>query len=285
MVAVHTRTATITTRTFTPPAIGTMLPIYSQMPLFRCTVFSSATDMQLYALDVGSTDGLVFSHFWQLTCVVWDCIYAAKQNDLAYSTTASFLGPLNPPKHFTSPTSSMTFSSKQETRVDVPSEAVALCRNLTDGSCSTSRYPDPHTTTILAQCTYILNRLASHIDYQLPNFRISFAHMTTPLCVDTRMQLAHPTWVLGCFPNLALAYTKGHYCPSYTLTNELVKKSGTNNNLHLLLVEFPHVVTVETVEDPSRRLTSVSDEWKPSPSAPGTLPSQQGCLTARAVVR
>jgi hypothetical protein len=78
----HTRTATITARTFTPPAIGTMLPIYSQMPLFRCAAFSSATDMQLYALDVGSTDGLVFSHFWQLTGAVWDCIYAAKQNDL-----------------------------------------------------------------------------------------------------------------------------------------------------------------------------------------------------------
>jgi hypothetical protein len=78
----HTRTATITARTFIPPAIGTMLPIYSQMPLFRCTVFSSTTDIQLYVLDVGSTDGLVFSHFWQLTGAVWDCIYAAKQNDL-----------------------------------------------------------------------------------------------------------------------------------------------------------------------------------------------------------
>ncbi len=78
----HTRTATITVRTFTPPAIGTILPIYSQMPLFRCAAFSSATDMQLYTLDVGSTDGLVFSHFCQLTGAVWDCIYAVKQNDL-----------------------------------------------------------------------------------------------------------------------------------------------------------------------------------------------------------
>jgi hypothetical protein len=78
----HTRTATITVRTFTPPAIGNMLPIYSQMPLVRCAAFSSATDMQLYALDVGSTDGLVFSHFWQLTGVVWDCTYTVKQDDL-----------------------------------------------------------------------------------------------------------------------------------------------------------------------------------------------------------
>ena len=31
----HARTATITARTFTPPAIGTMLPIYTQMTLFR----------------------------------------------------------------------------------------------------------------------------------------------------------------------------------------------------------------------------------------------------------
>jgi hypothetical protein len=78
----HTRTVTITVRTFTPPAIGIMLSIYSQMPLFRCAVFSSVTDMQLYALDVGSTDGLVFSHFWRLTGTVWDCIYTDKQNDL-----------------------------------------------------------------------------------------------------------------------------------------------------------------------------------------------------------
>ncbi len=81
-VFMHTRTATITDRTFTPPAIGNMLTIYSQMPLFRCAAFSSATNMQLYALDVGSTDGLVFSHFWQLTGVVWDYIYTAKQDDL-----------------------------------------------------------------------------------------------------------------------------------------------------------------------------------------------------------
>jgi len=72
--------------------------------------------------------------------------------------------------------------------------------------------------------------------------------MTSPLCA--RMQLAHPTWVLGCFPHLALPPTKGHYCPSYTLTNELVKKSGTNNNLHLLLVDFPR-----RYQDPTPRLT------------------------------
>ena len=97
--------------------------------------------------------------------------------------------------------------------------------------------------------------------------------MSTPLRVDARMQLDHPTWVLGSFPAFALAYTKDHYCPSYTLTNELVKKAGTNNNLHFLLVEFPHVTTAETADDPHFRLTSVSDEWKPSPPAPGTLPS------------
>jgi hypothetical protein len=47
-----------------------------------------------------------------------------------------------------------------------------LYRNLTDDTCSTSRYPDPHTTSILTQCTYVLNRLARHVDHQLPNFRI-----------------------------------------------------------------------------------------------------------------
>jgi hypothetical protein len=31
--------------------------------------------------------------------------------------------------------------------------------------------------------------------------------MTTPLLIDGRMQLAHPTWVLGTFPNFTLAYT------------------------------------------------------------------------------
>jgi hypothetical protein len=62
-VFMHTRTATITDRTFTPPVIGTMLSISSHIPLFCCAAFSSVTDMQLYVLDVGSTDGLVFSHF------------------------------------------------------------------------------------------------------------------------------------------------------------------------------------------------------------------------------
>ena len=48
-----------------------------------------------------------------------------------------------------------------------------LYRNLTDGS----RYPDPHTTTILAQCTYILNRslrslrrLPYSLSFTVPSF-------------------------------------------------------------------------------------------------------------------
>jgi hypothetical protein len=55
--------------------------------------------------------------------------------------------------------------------------------------------------------------------------------------------------------------------PLLSLTNELVKKGGTNNNLYFLHVDFPHVITTETVDDPTPRLTSVSDEWKSSPSA------------------
>jgi hypothetical protein len=62
-VYMHARTAAILLRTFTPPAIDTTLPIYPEMPLIRCAAFSSATDMQCYALDVNSTDGLVYSHF------------------------------------------------------------------------------------------------------------------------------------------------------------------------------------------------------------------------------
>ncbi len=73
--------------------------------------------------------------------------------------------------------------------------------------------------------------------------------MTTPLRLDTRMQIVHPSWVLGSSPNLTLVYTKHHYCPSYTITNKLVKKAGTNNNIHFLLVEFPHVTTAETADD------------------------------------
>jgi hypothetical protein len=92
--------------------------------------------------------------------------------------------------------------------------------------------------------------------------------MTTPLLIDGRMQLSHPTWVLGTFPNFTLACTKAHYCPSFTLTNELVKKGGTNNNLHFLLVDFPHVHTAETADDPNSRLSNVSDDWKPPLSAP-----------------
>ena len=60
--------------------------------------------------------------------------------------------------------------------------------------------------------------------------------MTTPLLIDERIQVAHPTWVLDTSPNLSLAYTKTFYCPSFTLTNELVKNGGTNNNLHFLFI-------------------------------------------------
>jgi len=59
----HTRTANILAHTLTPPAVGSTLPISSQMPLVLSAAFSSVTDMQLYALDVGSTDGLLFSQF------------------------------------------------------------------------------------------------------------------------------------------------------------------------------------------------------------------------------
>jgi hypothetical protein len=60
----HTRTAAIILHTFTPPDIGTTLPVYSEIPLIRCAAFSSETDMQCYALDVSSTDGHLYSHFW-----------------------------------------------------------------------------------------------------------------------------------------------------------------------------------------------------------------------------
>jgi hypothetical protein len=53
--------------------------------------------------------------------------------------------------------------------------------------------------------------------------------MTTLLLIDGKIQIDHPTWVLGTFPNFILDYTKDYYCPSFTLTNELVKKGGTNN--------------------------------------------------------
>ena len=85
----HTRTTAILLHTFTPPVIGTTLPTYSDMLLIRCAVFSSATDMSCYELDVNSTDGFV----------------------------------LNPRSHSPSPTSSTIFSCKQETRVDDPTSA------------------------------------------------------------------------------------------------------------------------------------------------------------------
>ncbi len=124
-----------------------------------------------------------------------------------------------------------------------------LCHNLTDGCNYTSRYPDPHATTILTQCTYLLSRLARHTKHQLPNLRISFSH-TTPLLIDTHMHLVHQSWLLGTSPNFTLAYTKGQYCPSFT---------HTTNNLHFLLLELPHVHTSETTVDPNPRLTVISD--------------------------
>ena len=172
----HTRTANILARTFTPPAVGSILPIYSQMPLVRSAAFSSATDMQLYALDVGSTDGLLFSHFWQLTSAVWDCIYTAPQDDLCTLRACLFSWVTEPLKALHIPNILHDIFLKTGNPRGCPfgGTVALLCRNLTDGTCSTSRYPNPHTTTILAQCTYILNRLTRHVDYQLPNFLISF---------------------------------------------------------------------------------------------------------------
>jgi hypothetical protein len=75
--------------------------------------------------------------------------------------------------------------------------------------------------------------------------------MTTALLVDARMQLAHPTWILGTPPgHLTLAYTDKNYCPTYSLVSELTKKGGSNNNLHFLSVEYPHVQTADTAGSP-----------------------------------
>ena len=94
-----------------------------------------------------------------------------------------------------------------------------LNRNLTDKANSTSRFADSNTTTILAQCTYLLNRLVRLPTGQLPTFRISYVHMTTTLIVDTIMQLAHPTWIIGTPPGtLSLAYTDKFYCGDATVT-------------------------------------------------------------------
>jgi len=182
----HARTAAILLRTFTPPAIGTALPIYPELPLIRCAAFSSATDMQCYALDVNSTDGLVYSHFWQLSGAVWDSVSVANQDSLRALRTCLFSWSTEPTKPLPIPDILHDILLKTGNPRGCPhgGTVALLCRNLTDGSGSTSRYPDPHTTTILAQCTYILNRLARHIDHQLPNFRVTYAHMTTPLLID-----------------------------------------------------------------------------------------------------
>jgi hypothetical protein len=97
--------------------------------------------------------------------------------------------------------------------------------------------------------------------------------MTTVLLIDAHMQLAHPTWILGTPPaSLTLAYTDKCYCPAYTLVTELTKTGATNNNLHFLSVDFPHIQTVETTVNPDPFHMGVSDEWKTLNNGEGTLP-------------
>jgi hypothetical protein len=117
----HARTAAILLRTFTPPAIGTTLPIYPEMPLIRCAAFSSVTDMQCYALDVNSTDGLVYSHFWQLSGAVWDCVSAANQDSLRALRNCLFswsTEPTKPLPHVDAPTAAQSPSSAATSLTD-----------------------------------------------------------------------------------------------------------------------------------------------------------------------
>jgi hypothetical protein len=56
------------------------------------------------------------------------------------------------------------------------------------------------------------------------------------------------------------------------LVTELTKKDGTNNNLHFLSVDYPHIQTAETAGNPVPHLMGVSDEWKFLNNDEGTLP-------------
>ncbi len=72
-------------------------------------------------------------------------------------------------------------------------------------------------TSILDQYIYLLNRFVRSPTDQLPNFRISFVHISTRLPIDNHMQIVHPTWILGTPSSLTLVYIPDHYCPPYIL--------------------------------------------------------------------
>ena len=267
----HLRTAEIISRTCTPPLLGSTLPSFSELPPVRCVAFSSSTDMQLYVLDVQSTNGHLHSHFWQIADTVWDSLHTVNTSHLL-ALHACLTAWINSPDTLLHVPDILhdIFLTAGNSRGGT--EAL-LNRNLTDKTNSTSRFADPNTTTILDQCTYLLNRLFRLPTGQLPTFLISYAHMTTALIVDARMQLAHPTWILDTPPGpLSLAYTDKCHYPTYYLASELTKKGNSNHNLHFLSVEYPHVQTVDTTGSPTPRLADISAEWKTLNTGEGTLP-------------
>ena len=98
-----------------------------------------------------------------------------------------------------------------------------LCGNLTDKVNSTSRYPDHITTSILDQCTYLLNSFVRPPSTRSPisSFHVTSDHMTNALLTDTRMQNAHPTWCF-LFPH-SCQHGSPLFAP-FTITTEFVKK-------------------------------------------------------------
>jgi hypothetical protein len=87
------------------------------------------------------------------------------------------------------------------------------------------------------------------------------------------MKLDHPTWILDTTPaSLILPYTDKYYCPAYILVTEFTKKDDTNHNLHFLSVDYPHIQTTETADNPGPYLMGVSGEWKDLNYGESTLP-------------
>jgi hypothetical protein len=144
----HTRGVIIMHRTCTPMPLGSLPPSFDEMPLIRCSSFSTSTGMQCYALDVQSTNGHLHSHFWQLSRADWDRTHEANPSSIIemHTCVTSWINHPNTPLKVPDILHDIflkTGNPRGGTHALLP-------RNLTNKANSTSRYHDHYTASILA---------------------------------------------------------------------------------------------------------------------------------------
>ena len=152
--------------TSNPPPLGSVLPRSSEIP-FRCASYSSS-DIQSHDFTVYSTNGHLHSHFFQLSCTVCDCVRESTQEsllELHVSLSVWITCPYHP-LHLPDILHDI-FLKTGNAHDDTHG---LLCRNLTDKTNSTSRYPHHITVSIFAQCTYLLNRIVRPPSTRSPIF-------------------------------------------------------------------------------------------------------------------